>query len=74
MTDVYIYQIDMPRGFHEAVSPGWEDDCTVYVNSKDSIARRIKSVDHAIKHLKRDDFNKENVQQVEAEAHRRRQT
>ena len=75
MTDVYIYQIDMPRGLHEAVSPGWEDDCTVYVNSKDSYKKKLESIDHAFRHMRREDFwNGKDAQQIEAETHRRRQT
>ncbi len=72
MTDVYVYQIDLPPGINEMTSPGWEDDLTIYVDVNLTPAQKLNAVDHAIRHHKKNDFWKNNVQQIEAEAHERR--
>ena len=63
MTDVYVYQMDMGRNVHDAIAPGWEDDCTI---------RKLEAIDHAFWHMRNEDFLKDDVQQIEAEAHRRK--
>ena len=74
MTDVYIYQLNgMPGGFRDAVSPGWEDDCTVYLNADMPYKMKLKALNHAIGHVKDEDFwSGKDVQQIEADAHKRR--
>lgn len=70
MTNVYVYQVDLPPGINEMTSPGWEDDLTVYVDVNLTQAQKLIAVDHAIRHHRRDDFNKSDVQRIEADAHR----
>lgn len=74
MSDVFLYPVDMPDGINEMVSPGWEDDYTIYVNCRLPYSKQVRVVDHAIGHLRREDFNKEDVQQIEADAHEGRKT
>lgn len=71
MSDVFLYFVDMPPGISEMVSPGWEDDYTIYVNRDLPYKEKVRAIDHAFGHLRREDFNKENVQEIETEAHRR---
>ena len=71
MSDVFIYQIDMPQDMGEAISPGWEDDYTIYVNRNHSYHKRLESIDHAFGHMRGEDFGKDDVQRIETEAHRK---
>lgn len=71
MNDVYVYLIDMPCKAREVVTPCLDGGYTVYINSKLSYQDRIKAYNHAMKHIANDDFwSEENVQEIEARAHR----
>ncbi len=68
--DTYIYLIDLPFGIDEAVTPcigGY----TIYINAKLSMEEQCKALEHALYHIHNNDFSKENVQEIEEEAHRK---
>ena len=68
---IFTYLIDMPTKVHEAVCP-CADGYTIYLNSKLSYQDRVKAYNHAMKHIENNDFErKEDVQTIEARAHRR---
>ena len=71
MSDIYVYQIDLPHGVREMVTPGTDDDFTVYINSRLSDTAKIHALAHAVDHCKNDDFSKDDVQQIELDAHGR---
>lgn len=67
---LYVYQIDLPYGVNEMVTPGSENDYTIYINSRLSDDAKKEALRHAIGHC-RYDFEREDVQEIEADAHRR---
>lgn len=71
MIDVFIYAVDLPRGVHEMVTPcTCEDGYTIYVDIKDDKQSRLNHLLHAVRHISHGDFEKNDVQQIEAEAHK----
>lgn len=68
LNDIYVYQITLPDGINECVTPCF---CgyTVYINQKLSYEQRQKAFAHALLHIRNNDFEKDNVQSIEAQAH-----
>lgn len=53
----------------ELVTPNEYGSYTVLINARMSYEMQRKALLHALKHILNDDFEKENVQQIEAAAH-----
>lgn len=70
MDKIYIYLVDLPCKVHEIVTPCF-DGYTVYLNAKLSEVGRQEALDHALWHINNNDFEKENIQEVESAANRR---
>lgn len=69
-TDVFIYMVQFPgTDIHEAVMPGL-NGYTVYLDSRLSDEGRRQAYRHAVGHILRDDFSKDDVGKIELEAHR----
>ena len=68
MEDVYVYLVNLPDGIHEMVASG-VDGYTIYIDEKLSDVGRMKAYEHALRHIKNGDFEKESVQEIEYEAH-----
>lgn len=66
--EVYVYLTDLPEGIHEAVTPCL-GGFTVYIDNRLTYEDRIKAYKHAMYHILNDDFDRNDVQQIEAEAH-----
>lgn len=69
MDDIYVYIVDMPTTASEMVIPclgGY----TIYLNARLSYQDRIKAYLHALKHVGRNDWENEDVQIIESEAHK----
>jgi len=45
------------------------DGYTVYLNARLSYAGRVRAYHHAIRHIERNDFENDDVQKIEEEAH-----
>ena len=69
-TDTYIYIVNLPTGIAEAVTPCM-DGYTIYINANLTIEEQYKAYNHAMWHIQNDDFSKDNVQEIESEAHRK---
>lgn len=67
--DVNIVLIDFPVKGKEMVIPNEDGSYTILINAKLSHNMRLEAYEHAMKHITNNDFEKENVQQIEAEAH-----
>ena len=70
MDDIYTYLIPLPDGINEVVLPclgGY----TVYIDSRLSQEKQVRSYYHALGHIINNDFEKEDVQEIETNAHRR---
>lgn len=68
MNDIFVYLVDLPPKVAEMITP-CENGFTVYLNSRLSYQDRVKAYMHALKHVERNDWNKDNVQMIEKEAH-----
>lgn len=68
MVDIYVYIVDLPGRVDEMVTPCL-DGYTVYLNARLSYAGRVEAYHHAIRHIERNDFENDDVQKIEEEAH-----
>ena len=72
MIDVAVQLISFPSGkVHEAVTENEDGTFTVFLDKNMTQEYQQKRFLHAIRHLNGKDFEKENVQEIEAEAHGR---
>lgn len=69
MDEIYIYITELPDKMNEAVLPCC-DGYTIYINEKLDAVRRQEAYEHAMHHIRNNDFEKENVQEIERDAHR----
>lgn len=65
--DITVYLVDMP--VNEAVCPCGPFSWCIYINAQLSHEGRQKALQHALEHIQRDDFSRDDVQTIEAEAH-----
>ena len=66
--NVYVYIVDLPDRVNEMVTP-CSDGFTIYLNARLSYQDRVRAYHHAMEHIDRNDFEKEDVQKIEKEAH-----
>ena len=69
MTEVYVYIVDLPDRVDEMVAPCL-DGYTVYISSRLSYTGRVRAYCHALQHIERNDFDMDDVQRIELEAHK----
>ena len=69
MADAYVYLLDLPAGVNEMVTLCEDNDYTIYINGRLCDHKRREAYRHALAHIERDDFEKTDVQQIEADAH-----
>ena len=69
--DIYVYIVDLPNTINEIVTP-CNSEFTIYINARLGYKGRIKAYNHAMEHIEHNDFeSEEDVQIIEARAHRR---
>ena len=69
MVDVYVYVIHFQsHAVHEFVVP-CADGYTIYIDEDLDQTRREEEYQHAMEHIRRMDWEKEDVQEIEAAAH-----
>lgn len=68
MAEVYVYIVDLPDRVDEMVTP-CVDGYTIYLNAKLTYRGRVNAYMHAMKHVERKDWENDDVQQIEMEAH-----
>lgn len=61
--------IDFPVKGNEMVMPNEDGSYTILINARLSQIGRMKAYEHAIKHILSDDFEKYDIQEIEANAH-----
>ena len=71
MEDVNVVYLNMEYGVHEQVTLNADGSYTIFLNARDSSFMNQYSLHHALQHINNHDFEKSDVQQIEAEAHRR---
>ena len=65
---VYVYCVDLPDGVNEMVAP-CEDGYTIYIDAKQTREGMKESYDHAMKHIRERDHDKNmTADEIEAEA------
>ena len=67
--DVYIHYAQIPGTVNEAISP-CEGGYNITIDPRQSTEGIMRSFRHAMKHINRDDFSNDNVQEIEYESHR----
>lgn len=70
MDNVYVYYVQLPDGIDEAVLP-CIDGYTIYIDSRQSKSEMEQAYKHAISHIINNDFEKDDVGQIENDADRR---
>ena len=70
MDDIYTYLIPLPPGINEVVLPCF-GGYTVYIDSRLSQEKQVRSYQHALGHIVNQDFEKTDVQEIERDAHGR---
>lgn len=68
MDEIYVYCVPLPGCIREAVTP-CADGYTVYIREDLSIDQKLEALAHAMRHINGDDFEKADVQEIEANAH-----
>lgn len=58
-----------PAGFHGMVVKNDDGFYTILLDPNDTFEQRMKTVQHELKHIYNNDFDKEDIQAVEAAAH-----
>lgn len=68
LNEIYVYQISMPNSVKEFVRPSF---CgyTIYINQNLTYEQQKSAYTHALLHIKNRDFEKNDVQEIEYEAH-----
>ncbi len=69
MIDTYVYCVKLPKGVSEMVTPGADNDYTVYINKDLPPDKQLAAYQHALKHCERHDFEKYDVQEIENGTH-----
>ena len=67
----FDYQIFFMDGMNvnEIITENEDGSYTIFVNSNLCDSKRLKAINHAFKHIKKKDFEKNDVQEIEANAH-----
>lgn len=68
--DVNVYLMNFPSKGKEMVVPNEDGSYTIFLNARLSYEEQLKAYQHAIDHIKNQDFQKSNVQEIEAAAHK----
>lgn len=68
----FEYQVFMMDGMatNEAVTENEDGSYTIFVNNNLCESKRIRAIKHAIDHIKNNDFGKNDIQDIESEAHK----
>lgn len=66
MDDVFVYCFPLPEGISEMVVP-CEDGYTIYIDDNLCEEKKKKALEHALKHIRGNDWRQLSVQTIEAE-------
>ena len=68
MAEIYVYVVELPFGINEMVTP-CIDGYTIYISDRLDMDHARKAYEHALFHINNLDFEKDNVNRIEAQAH-----
>lgn len=68
----FDYQIFFMDGMtvNEMVTENEDGSFTIFVNNNLCDSKRLKAINHAIRHIKGRDFEKADIQEIESSAHK----
>ena len=66
---IYVHLVNMDTCVHEMVRHTPTDDYVIFINARISNDAQREAFEHAVDHIRNNDFEKSSVQQIEAEAH-----
>ena len=67
--NIFVHIMDLPGSAEEAVTENEDGTYSIFIDAQLSPLGREKAYQHAIEHIKNGDFEKENVQEIELDAH-----
>lgn len=68
MDEIYTYVVPLPVGVDEVVLP-CADGHTIYLADRLDHQTQLKKYRHAVRHIRSNDFKKQDVQEIECEVH-----
>lgn len=68
MDKIFTFLTELPDGINEIVAPCYEG-FTIYIDIRLDEIGRMKAFEHAIGHIARGDFDRDDVQMIEDDAH-----
>lgn len=69
MEDINVQLMDMDTMIPEQLVKNDDDSYTIFLNARLSQESHLKSYYHALKHIIENDFQKDDVQEIESKAH-----
>lgn len=69
MEEINVQLLNMDTKIPEHLVKNSDDSYTIFINARLSRESQLKSYYHALRHIKKDDFYKEDVQKIEIDAH-----
>lgn len=69
MEDINVQVLDMDTMIPEQLIKNSDDSYTIFINARLSQEAQLKAYQHALNHIKNDDFEKYDVQDIESQAH-----
>ena len=69
LDDINVQILDMDTKVPEHLVKNNDDSYTIFLNARMSHENQVASYYHALKHIERNDYNMENVQEIEKNAH-----
>ena len=69
LDDINVQILDMDTKVPEHLVKNNDDSYTIFLNARMLRENQIASYYHALKHITEDDFQKENVQEIEKSTH-----
>ena len=68
--DQYVYTFPLPGKFKEAVSCNEDGSYTILIRDDLPREEQLRAYAHALRHIQGNDFEKDNVQEIEKDAHK----
>ena len=70
--DVNVRLIDFHNNYaNEMIIPNFDGSYTILINSRAATNKQLEAYEHALKHIKNDDFDKKDVHNIEISAHKK---
>ena len=67
--DIFVHIMNLPGSAEEAVTENEDGTYSIFIDAQLSPEGRRQAYDHALRHINNFDFEKENVQIIEYQAH-----